>query len=70
MTREELMNLARSEDTSADVLIKLSKHKDVSIRWEVAGNPNTPMEVLEKLTKDEDEGVRETAREEIARREK
>ena len=41
--------LASSEDTPADVLEKLSKDSDRTIRAKVASNPNTPTEVLLEL---------------------
>ncbi len=36
-----------------ELLIKLSKAKDMGARWAVAKNPHTPKEILEKLAKDE-----------------
>lgn len=35
-----------------ELLIKLSKAEDMSIRWAVAKNPHTPVDILEKLAKD------------------
>jgi hypothetical protein len=40
------------------ILNKLSKDKSQSIRWYVAGNPNTPPETLIQLAKDSYSGIR------------
>lgn len=46
------IKLARNESTSADVLTELSRESSRSLRKLIAGNPNTPVEVLEYLGQD------------------
>ncbi len=41
--------IASAENTSAEVLKKLSKDPDAEVRGAVASSPNTPIEILEKL---------------------
>ena len=48
--------------TSIKTLIKLSKYKNWYIRLRVANNPNTPLEVLIELCKDENESVKDCAK--------
>lgn len=43
---------AKSEDSSVAILTELSNHENSKIRRAVASNPNTPIEVLEKLSKE------------------
>ena len=63
--------IARNPNTSTEVLLKLSHSPDASVRWEVAGNPNVPIErlyvgknkntppqILAKLANDEAKAVR------------
>ena len=49
---------ARSKDTSFEDLSLLSKSENSFTRINVANNPNTPIEILIELSKDEDEYVR------------
>ncbi|MDJ0742260.1 MAG: hypothetical protein QNJ32_02740 [Xenococcaceae cyanobacterium MO_167.B27] len=48
---------ATEEDTPTDVLEELSKDEDAAIREAVAGNPNTPVEVLKNLSEEFPEAV-------------
>jgi len=43
---------------NGEILTKLSKDKNQSVRWHVAGNPNTPSEVLVQLAGDSNHGIR------------
>ena len=47
MTKEELEELDR-----------LSKDKDLDIRWKVGANPNCPIEILDRFSKDPDMNLR------------
>ena len=49
MNAEEIRRQAQDENTSPEILAKLAKRKDKEILRLVAGNPNTPVETLEKL---------------------
>ena len=62
--------IAENLYTPVDTLIQLSEDALVIVRCAVVSNPNTPVEVLEKLTKDEDRFVRANARYAIVRRTK
>jgi hypothetical protein len=57
----EQLDMAYGEDTSAQILVELSKHVWWNVRCAVAGNANTPVEILMELCKDEDEDVRAVA---------
>ena len=49
MNIEEARQQARDENTAPEILIELSKSEDSQTRQYVAGNPNTPVGILEKL---------------------
>jgi hypothetical protein len=49
---DKKIELARSLDTPARVLIKLSKDSESLVRTYVADNPNTPLEALRILATD------------------
>ena len=51
------LEFACNPDTSFEILKILSESKDVRIRYNVASNPNVPVEILEKLLKDVGHGV-------------
>ena len=46
-----ILKLAKSKHTSKKLLVFLSKDKDYIVRYYVASNPNTPIKILEKLSK-------------------
>ncbi len=46
MTRNEQFELASNENTSGDVLCELSKAEDEKVRSCIAGNKNTPTDIL------------------------
>ena len=48
------MKLAIDKRTSKKILAILSTDEDWRVRWRVANNPNTPVEVSTKLFTDED----------------
>lgn len=50
---------ANKSNILVSALIRLSSDEDVDVRCCVAGNPNTPVEILEKLSKDRMGWVRE-----------
>ena len=52
MSIEEIKQQARDENTPSEILAKLAKSKDKQILRLVAGNPNTPVETLEKLSEE------------------
>ena len=52
MDAEQIWRQAQDENTSPEILAKLAKSKDKEILRLVAGNPNTPVETLEKLGKE------------------
>ena len=52
------LDLACSRRTSKKVLTILSIDKDWYIRYYVAANPNTPVDILKKLSKDKHRSVR------------
>ena len=49
MDAEQIWRQAQDENTSPEILAKLAKSKDKEILRLVAGNPNTPVKILEKL---------------------
>jgi len=49
MDAEAIKRQAQSENTPPEILAELATSKDKEIRRCVAGNPNTPVETLEKL---------------------
>lgn len=44
-----------------EVLNRLSHHESEEVRWAVAANPDTPVDVLNNLLEDEDEAVKRMA---------
>ena len=58
---EDKLKLAKSKRTSKKILTILSTDKNRWVRWEVAYNPNTPKEVLKKLSADNYWDVRSSA---------
>ena len=48
--------------TSPEELEKLADDKDYEVRYGVAGNNNTPVSLLEKLSEDKHEAVRQLLR--------
>ena len=55
---EARINLASSNEVTAETLVKLAKEKNEDIRAAVAKNRNTPSETLFALAKDKSENVR------------
>jgi len=53
--RDSLVEKTKSPDTPTDTLIELGKHSKLEVRLAVAGNPNTPEEVLRKLYEEKNE---------------
>ena len=49
---EKILKLARSENTSSDILVELSQEHNQELRRIIASNPNTPIEVLKNLGED------------------
>lgn len=49
MDAEEIKKQAQDENTPSEILVELAKSKDKEILRAIAGNPNTPVEVLETL---------------------
>lgn len=60
-TEREDYRKTRLDRTPASVLDKLSTDSDHSVRYSVAGNPNTPLDKIMKLTSDVDDRVSERA---------
>lgn len=58
---DELMPIRISLEENPDELKKYSTHPEKAVRKAVAKNKNTPIEILERLSKDEDEEVRQAA---------
>jgi hypothetical protein len=46
----ELLGAAGDPNTSPDILAILARHEDPWVRWSVASNPSTPVEVLDGFT--------------------
>jgi len=57
LTRSDRIELACSEFTPIETLIKLSQDKSLQVRMAVALNPNTPEDVLRKLAKSKEFGI-------------
>jgi len=54
-TFEEKLSLASDLNSSAKILKYLSKDEDFRVRSAVAGNPNCPIHILEKLSDDDED---------------
>lgn len=54
-------SMARGPDTSIENFRMLTEHPNIGVRWAVLYNSNTPIEILEKLTKDFDYRIRREA---------
>ena len=57
-----ILEVAKSLHATPRVLENLTRHPSISVRHEVAKNPNTAKETLERLTKDMDMLVRDYSR--------
>lgn len=66
--RKKPQRIAEKDKTLVELLVDMSKSKDIFIREIPASDCNTPLEVLIKLTKDEDFMVRLKAKREFSRR--
>ena len=52
ITFGDVCDMARSLDTPTNMLKILSQNKNISVRYFVAMNTNTPKKILKKLSKD------------------
>jgi hypothetical protein len=55
ITKEELIDLRETEDIN--LISKASQHSSAEVRKAVAGNPNTPVNILMKLLQDQDPDI-------------
>jgi hypothetical protein len=60
-------NVAKKSSDPA-ILRKLAEDTDIFVRWSVARNPATPIDVIERLTRARDESVARFAKENLAKR--
>ena len=54
--------------TDPKELRRLANDENVNVRCYIAANPNTPVEVIEKLADDEDEDIRRSAAKNLRRK--
>lgn len=57
MNIEQIRQQAKNQNTLSEVLAQLANHEDKLVRQYVASNPNTPLEILNKLSKEFPEEV-------------
>ena len=67
MNTDEKIKLLKN-NASPELLEKLSEDEDELVRYEVAENPRTPVDILRKLALDEDEHVSKAAEKQLRKR--
>lgn len=67
MSTDEKLKLLKN-NASPELLEKLSKDEDENVRYEVAENPKTPVDILRKLALDEDRHVSKAAEKQLRKR--